>query len=120
MGSGSVNANQKTYWGEMMKIGDIIECQEGCRGWSCLGRKVPKQYKKAEVIAVLTPPESDYRLFRVSPTEVVLIKLTVGLECGNCGAEMFPEEAVCPKCNYPVDAEEQEEYASDKHLLFLG
>ena len=32
--------------------------------------------------------------------------------CGNCGNPMQPKDSHCLKCNYPVDAEEQEEYES--------
>lgn len=72
-----------------MKVGDIIPCEERYRELPAkealqnrlpvnmlFGRKVPHKYKQAEVLAILKPPESDYRLFRISQTEVILVKLS--------------------------------------------
>ena len=72
-----------------MKVGDIIPCEELYRGLpakvalknrlpvnTVFGRKVPRKYKQAEVLAILEPPEHNYRLFRISATEVVLVKLS--------------------------------------------
>jgi len=39
------------------------------------------------------------------------------LVCGNCGNPMQPKDAHCSKCNYPVDAEEQEKWYSDMGKL---
>lgn len=32
------------------------------------------------------------------------------ISCGNCGEPMYSHEAYCPKCSYPVDAEEQKNW----------